>query len=81
MKSLKWLLEIIYYEVNHKSEKSHDPMPIIGFFIIAIIDFVNSIFDAFFGVDLMFFFVMFFFIFFIIVNSFCSSNPWCSIRF
>ena len=58
MKSLKWLLEIIYYEVNHKSEKSHDPMPIIGFFITAIIAFVIPIFDALLGHDLMYIIVM-----------------------
>lgn len=58
MKRLKWLLEIIYYEVNHKSEKSHDPMPIIGFFITAIIAFVIPIFDALLGHDLMYIIVM-----------------------
>ena len=58
MKRLKWLLEIIYYEVNHKSEKSHDCWPIIGFFIAAIIALVIPIFDALLGHDLMYIIVM-----------------------
>lgn len=59
MKSLKWLLEIIYYEVNHKSEKSHDCWSIIGFFVAAIIAFVIPIFWALLGRDLMYITVMF----------------------
>lgn len=59
MKSLKWLIELIYYETNHKSEKSHDCMPIIGFFIAAIIAFVIPILGALLGRDLMYITVMF----------------------
>lgn len=58
MKNLKWLLEIIYYEVNHKSVKSHDVMPIIGFFIAIIIAFVIPVFDALLGHDLMYIVVL-----------------------
>ena len=58
MKSLKWLLEIIYYEANHKYEKSHDIFPNIVFLITTILPFIIPILDFLLGYDLAFIIVM-----------------------
>ncbi len=50
---IKRLIEIIYYETNHDSEKSHDIFPVIGFFLSLSIAFVVPILGTLLGFELM----------------------------